>query len=263
LGDRIAVDIDGGIADVRLSRADKMNALDERMFQELLTVGERLKREKGVRVVVLSGEGDAFCAGIDVSLLGQLGSTQRPALAERSGGATNGFQQSVWTWHELPVPVIAVLHGVVFGGGFQLALGADLRISAPDTRFSIMEARWGLVPDMTGTLLMRNLARDDVIRELTYTARIFSAQEALSYGFVTRITENPRADACSVAAEIARQSPDAVRAAKRLLNKATEHAATSDVLAAESREQEALLGSSNHREAVQASKERRPAKFSD
>lgn len=263
MGDRIAVDIDGGIADVRLSRADKMNALDERMFQELLTVGERLKHEKGVRVVVLSGEGDAFCAGIDVSLLGQLGGTQRSALAERSGGATNGFQQSVWEWHELPVPVIAALHGVVFGGGFQLALGADLRISAPDTRFSIMEARWGLVPDMTGTLLMRNLARDDVIRELTYTARIFSAQEALSYGFVTRITENPRADALTVAGEIARQSPDAVRAAKRLLNKATEHAATGDVLAGESREQEALLGSSNHREAVQASKERRPAKFSD
>jgi len=260
----IVVEISGGIADVRLARAGKMNALDESLFRGLVSTGERLARERGVRAVVLSGEGDAFCAGIDVSLLEQFGTVQGAALVEEpERGLTNLFQQAVWTWHELPVPVIAAVHGVAFGGGFQLALGADVRIAAPEARFSIMETRWGLVPDMAGTLLMRNLARDDVIRELTYTARIFSADEALSYGFVTHISENPHSRAMSIAGEIASRSPDAIRAAKSLLNKAAEHATTSEVLLGETRAQERLLRSSNHREAIAANRERRPARFSD
>ncbi len=260
---RIAVEIRDGVADVRLARAAKKNALDEQMFRELAGAGERLAHENGVRAVVLSGEGDAFCAGIDIVLLERLGAGHHPSLVERARGLANGFQQAVWTWHELPVPVIAAVHGVAFGGGFQLALGADLRIAAPGAQFSIMETRWGLVPDMAGTLLMRNLARDDVIRELTYTARIFSAEEALSYGFVTRVHENPFAHAMSLAGEIARRSPDAIRHAKRLLNKAAEHAATLQVLLGESQAQEELLRSANHREAVTANLEHRVAKFRD
>ncbi len=259
----IAIEIHGGIADVRLARAAKKNALNEGMFQELASTGARLAVEAGLRAVVLSGEGDAFCAGIDISLLERFAAADLPPLAERIHGMTNGFQQSVWTWRELPVPVIAAIHGVAFGGGFQLTLGADMRIAAPNAQFSIMETRWGLVPDMAGTLLMRNLARDDVIRELTYTARTFSAQEALSYGFVTHIHENPHANAMAVAADIARRSPDAIRAVKRLLNKAVEYGATGELLLGESQAQEKLLGSANQREAVRANLERRPPRFSD
>jgi enoyl-CoA hydratase/carnithine racemase len=246
-----------------LARAAKKNALNERMFQELAGTGARLADEVGLRAVVLSGEGDAFCAGIDIGLLERFAAADLPSLAGRVHGMTNGFQQSVWTWRELPVPVIAAIHGVAFGGGFQLALGADMRITAPNAQFSIMETRWGLVPDMAGTLLMRTLARDDVIRELTYTARTFTAQEALSYGFVTQIHENPHAGAMAMAAEIASRSPEAIRAAKRLLNKAVEYGATDELLLGESQAQEKLLGSPNQREAVRANLERRPPRFSD
>jgi enoyl-CoA hydratase/carnithine racemase len=158
------------------------------------------------------------------------------------------------------VPVIAAVHGVAFGGGFQLTLGADMRYVAPDTRLSVMEVKWGLVPDMAGTQLMRHLAREDIVRELTYTGRIFSAQEALAYGFATRIVEDPRAAAVAVAREIAEKSPDAIRAAKRLLNLAPVSDPRSGLLA-EAAEQQALLGSRNQVEAVQANLEQRPAKF--
>jgi enoyl-CoA hydratase/carnithine racemase len=181
-------------------------------------------------------------------------------LAERTHGVANWAQHIVWLWRELPVPVIAAVHGVAFGGGFQLTLGADMRYVAPDTRLSVMEVKWGLVPDMAGTQLMRHLAREDIVRELTYTGRIFSAQEALAYGFATRIVENPRAAAVAVAREIAEKSPDAIRAAKRLLNLAPVSDPRSGLLA-EAAEQQALLGSRNQVEAVQANLEQRPAKF--
>jgi enoyl-CoA hydratase/carnithine racemase len=261
---RILVEIKAGIAEVRLARAAKKNALDESMFVELVETGKRLAQEPHLRAVVLSGEGAVFCAGIDLHLLERIGVAAGLApLAERAHGLTNSYQQAVWTWRELPVPVIAAVQGVAFGGGFQLALGADLRIAAPDARFSIMETDWGLVPDMAGTLLMRNLARDDVIRELTYTARIFSADQALSYGFVTQVCEDPHARATSIAEQIARRRPDAIRAAKRLLNKAAENAATADMLLGESEAQQSLLAGPNHREAINANLERRPPRFSD
>jgi enoyl-CoA hydratase/carnithine racemase len=260
---RIVVEINAGVADVRLARAAKRNALDESMFLELVETGKRLARDTTLRAVVLSGDGAAFCAGIDVSMLERLGAAHLSPITGRTHGLTNLYQQSVWTWLELAVPVIAAVHGVAFGGGFQLALGADLRIAARNARFSIMETRWGLVPDMTGTLLMRNLARDDVIRELTYTARIFSADEALSYGFLTHVCDDPHSRATSLANEIARSSPDAIRAAKRLLNKAAEHAATGEALLGESQAQQSLLASPNHREALEANLERRAPRFSD
>jgi enoyl-CoA hydratase/carnithine racemase len=165
-------------------------------------------------------------------------------------------------WRELPVPVIAAVHGVAFGGGFQIMLGADMRYAAPDTRFSIMEIKWGLVPDMAGTMLMRNLAREDIVRELTYTGRVFAADEALQYGFATRVCDEPRAAAMETAREIAANSPHAVRAAKRLLNAALS-APEADGLMAESIEQQALIGSPNQLEAVYANLGKRAAKFAD
>jgi enoyl-CoA hydratase/carnithine racemase len=216
--------------------------------------------------VVLSGEGRAFCAGLDVERVAAVagGSSLLPFadLAERTHGIRNWAQHIVWLWRELPVPVIAAVHGVAFGGGFQLALGADLRYVAPGTLLSIMETKWGLVPDMAGTQLMRHLAREDVVRELAYTARIFSADEALAYGFATRLVEDPRAAAMATARDIAARSPDAVRAAKRLLNHAVACEARAG-LVAETKEQQRLIGTPNQIEAVRANLESRLPSFAN
>jgi len=264
--DRIRLTIADGIADVRLNRADKMNALDPAMFRAIAEAGARLKDDRSLRAVVLSGEGPAFCAGLDVERVAAMaaGSSIPPFadLAERTHGMANYAQHIVWLWRELPVPVIAAVHGVAFGGGFQLTLGADLRYVAPGTRLSVIEAKWGLVPDMAGTQLMRHLAREDVVRELTYTARIFSAEEALAYGFATRLVDDPRAAAMATARDIAGRSPDAIRAAKRLLNQAVACEARAG-LVAETTEQYCLIGRPNHVEALKANLEKRPPRFTD
>jgi enoyl-CoA hydratase/carnithine racemase len=264
---RVSVSISEGVADVRLVRADKMNALDAAMFDALVAASARLAQEKGVRAVVLSGEGRSFCAGLDVGRFaamqekggnGVAGGETRD-LTTRTHGLANFPQQAVWGWRQLPVPVIAAIQGVAFGGGFQLALGADLRFLAPDARMSIMEIKWGLVPDMAGTPILASLVRDDILRELTYTGRIFSAQEAMSYGLATRICDDPRAAAFEVAHEIAAKSPDAIRAAKRLLNNLSVD--PGPALSAESVEQQKLLGSPNQTEAVRANIEKRAPRF--
>ena len=192
--DRIRLSITDGIADVRLNRADKMNALDPAMFMAIADTGARLKEDTSVRAVVLSGEGRAFCAGLDVERIAAVaGDSLLPFadLAKRTHGIANFVQHIVWLWREMAVPVIAAVHGVAFGGGFQLALGADLRYVAPGTLLGLIETKWGLVPDMAGTQLMRSLAREDVVRELTYSGRMFSAEEALVYGFATRLVADP------------------------------------------------------------------------
>ena len=148
------------------------------------------------------------------------------------------------------------------GGGFQIALGADLRYAAADARFSVMEIKWGLVPDLAGTQLMRHLAREDIVRELTYTGRIFNGTEAQQYGFVTRVVADPRAAALEVAAEIAGKSPDAIRANKRLLNDAVAVGAAAGLMA-ESVEQEKLIGSPNQIEAVMSNLQKRSANYKD
>lgn len=266
---RVSISVSDGIADVRLVRADKMNALDAAMFEALVAATERLAHEKGVRAVVLSGEGRAFCAGLDMGRFaamkenggnGIAGGEKRD-LSVRTHGLANFPQQAVWGWRQLPVPVIAAIHGVAFGGGFQLALGADIRLLTPDARMSIMEIKWGLVPDMAGTPILASLVRDDILRELTYTGRIFSAQEALSYGLATRITDNPRAAALELAREIAGKSPDAIRAAKRMLYNLSVD--PGPALLAESIEQQKLLGSPNQTEAVRANMEKRAPRFAD
>jgi enoyl-CoA hydratase/carnithine racemase len=266
---RVSISISDGIADVRLVRPDKMNALDAAMFEAIVAATERLAHEKGVRAVVLSGEGRSFCAGLDMGRFaamkekggnGVAGGEKRD-LSVRTHGLANFPQQAVWGWRQLPVPVIAAIQGVAFGGGFQLALGADMRFLAPDTKMSIMEIKWGLVPDMAGTPILASLVRDDILRDLTYTGRIFSAQEAMSYGLATRICADPRAAAFEVAREIAGKSPDAIRACKRMLNNLSVD--PGPALLAESVEQMKLMGGANQQEAVRANLEKRAPKFGD
>ncbi|MFN4353667.1 crotonase/enoyl-CoA hydratase family protein [Parvibaculum sp.] len=267
--ERVKITMNDGVADVRLVRTDKMNALDDAMFNGLLEAGERLKADKSVRAVVLSGEGRAFCAGLDMGNFGRMASSEKPAggesavtsrLAQRSHGISNRAQYAAMVWREIPVPVIAAVHGVAFGGGFQVALGPDIRYAAPGTRFSVMEIKWGLIPDMAGMYLMRGLARDDVVRELTYTGRIFEAEEALQMGFVTRICADPLADALATAREIADKSPSAIRAAKRIFNAAPDTDAAA-LLLAESVEQDKLIGGAHQKEAIMANLEKRKPVF--
>jgi enoyl-CoA hydratase/carnithine racemase len=271
MNDRVTVDIQGGVADVRLVRVDKMNALDDAMFSALIETGDRLKAEAGVRAVVLSGEGRAFCAGLDMGSFQAMASGARTGdrdtaatllTPKRTAGGSNRAQHACMVWREIPVPVIAAVHGVAFGGGFQLALGADLRFVAPDVKLAVLEIKWGLIPDMAGMVLMRGLVRDDVARELTFTGRIFGGEEAVAMGLATRVSENPLADALAMAAEIAGKNPDAIRAGKRLLNlmgEGGQHA----ILLAESKEQGALIGSKNQVEAVMANLQKRSPQFAD
>ncbi|HMO47318.1 MAG TPA: crotonase/enoyl-CoA hydratase family protein [Rubrivivax sp.] len=266
MDDRIRVTVQQGVADVRLVRADKMNALDDQMFAALRDTGERLKTWAGVRAVVLSGAGRAFCAGLDTANFGRMASGQRggdPLLqGERTAGGANPPQHTVMVWRELPVPVIAAVHGVAYGGGFQLMLAADMRFIAPDTRLSIMEINWGLVPDMGGMALLPALVRDDVARELTYTGRVFDGNEAQQLGLATRVSADPYAGALALAREIAARPPKAMRAAKRLFELA-QHADTRTMLLAESREQAALIGAPEQVEAISARQQNRPAVFAD
>ncbi len=267
---RIDVQITNGVADVRLVRADKMNALDMAMFEALVDTGERLAADRSVRAVVLSGEGRAFCAGLDMGRFQSMAGADAAAvkakndlrLLTRTHGDANHPQHAVMVWRKIPVPVIAAVHGVALGGGFQLALGADLRYVTPDLKMSIMEIKWGLVPDMGGTVLMRRLARTDIIRELVYTGRVFSGLEAVEFGFATRALDDPRAAALELAREIASKSPDAIRANKRLMQLA-DSASDAELLMAESVEQSGVMGTPNQREAVTANLEKRAPRFSD
>jgi enoyl-CoA hydratase/carnithine racemase len=271
MSDRVIVEIDNGVADVRLVRAEKMNAIDNAMFDALVEAGEGLKDRADVRAVVLSGEGRAFCAGLDMGNFRQMASGERRggerSLDELAHGRTdagaNRAQQACYVWREVPVPVIAAVHGVAFGGGFQLALGADIRIVTPDAQLAVLEIKWGLVPDMSGIVLMRGLVRDDVARELTWTGRIFTGEEAVQLGLATRASADPRGDALALAKQIASKNPHAIRAGKRLLNLAQSEAGMEPIFLEETREQVALIGSKNQVEAVMANLEKREPSFVD
>jgi len=258
--DRVTVSVTEQIADVRLARADKMNAIDPAMFTGIGAAIDRLAGRKDVRCVVLSGEGRAFCAGLDMASMAAGGSGL--SSRERNDQGAILPQHVSWGWRNLPMPVIAAVHGVAFGGGFQIMSGADIRFAAPGTRFAIREAHWGLVPDMAGFPLWRTLVRDDVLRELVYTAREFGAEEALTHGFVTRVAEDPLDQAMALARTIAGRSPHAIRGAKRLLNMAHD-ADPVAMLAAETEEQVKVIGRPNMMEAVAANMAKRPPVFED
>lgn len=238
MSQRLSLTIADRIAEVRLTRPDKRNALDLAMFEAIAATIAALQARDDVHVVVLSGEGAAFCAGLDLDAIDQLAAVD---LNRRTHGPANLVQQAAWGWRTLHCPVVAAIHGQAFGGGLQIALGADIRLVAPDAQLSVMEGRWGLVPDMAGTLLLPGLVRDDVARELTYGARIVDGREAAAIGLATRVAEDPQAEALTLARELADRNPSALRAAKRLFAMNDEEAAAR--LKAESAEQGALLTS--------------------
>lgn len=268
---RVLIEIKDHIAHVQLNRPDKMNALDNAMFEAIVAAGEQLKLDKDVRAVVLSGQGRAFCAGLDMGNFANMAKSDSETAKEVSGdaegrlekrthGIANRAQYVSWVWRELPVPVIAAMHGVAYGGGCQISIGADIRYAAPGTKICIMEMKWGLVPDMGATPFLQKLVGDDVARELTYTNRVILAEEARELGLVTRVCENPVEEAMKVAAEIASRNPAAIRGAKRILNNAPFESAA-ETLLAESVEQDGLIGSPNQAEAVMANLENRAPDF--
>jgi enoyl-CoA hydratase/carnithine racemase len=271
--ERVTVTIEGGVADVRLNRPDKINALDLPMFDALRSVSERLARDPSVRAVVLSGEGRGFCAGLDLEAIAGMGGGGDGGGEGGGGGGgllggrdhgrvANRAQQAAWNWAELPVPVIAAVHGVALGGGAQIALAADIRIMAPDARISILEIRWGLVPDMTGTAVLPRLVGLDVAKELTWSGRMVEGPEAVGLGLATKVADDPRGEALALARAIAGRNPHAVRAAKRLLDQSG-RVALAQQLRDESTEMAALIGSPNQTEAVRAYFEKREPVFAD
>jgi enoyl-CoA hydratase/carnithine racemase len=259
--DRVSITmLEGGIADVRLIRADKMNALDGAMMEGIAEAIASLAATAGLRCVVLSGEGRSFCAGLDMASMAGGGSGND--LSARNYGDANLPQHLAWGWRTLPVPVIAAVHGVAFGGGFQIMSGADIRIAHPESRMAIMELKWGLVPDMAGFPLWRGVVRDDVLRELTYTNREFSGSEAKDFGFVTHIDFNPHDKAMALAKVIAAKNPHTIRGAKRLCN-AIGHMSDQDLLKLETEEQLKVMRTPNQIEAVMANMEKRTPVFVD
>jgi enoyl-CoA hydratase/carnithine racemase len=269
--DRVKVSIEGGIADVRLDRADKRNALDPAMFDAIARAGKDLVSNKEIRAVVLSGSGASFCAGLDFASFqsmangGSSNSDSKSNSGENAGAMQPGAithlaQQICWVWQEVPVPVIAAIQGHALGGGMQLALGADIRIAHPDTQFAMREVHWGLIPDMTGTLMLSRLVRDDVAKDLVFSARVISGTEAHQLGVVTRLTDSPLEVAMKMANEIAERSPDAVRGAKALINRLS-NAGAAEHFAEERRIIYSLIGKPNQVEAVMSNFEKRPASF--
>lgn len=260
---RVQTSIDNHVAEVLLNRPEKHNALDMEMFDELAAAGERLSAERSVRAVVLAGAGDNFCAGIDLSIFSDPGDAIDPAsMAPQAGSHANRFQRAAYAWREIPVPVICAIRGVAFGGGAQIALGADLRYAAPDAKLSIMEIRWGLIPDIAISVTASNLLRDDQLRELAYTGRVVDGDEAEQLGLVTAIHDDPLRAARDTARLIAGRSPDAIRAMKTMFNERRD-LDDAQSLALEARLQSGIIGRRNQLEAVRANIEDREPEFED
>jgi enoyl-CoA hydratase/carnithine racemase len=260
--ERVTIEISGHVAVARMNRAEKHNALDAAMFTGLAAAAERLRGEPGIRAVVLCGDGPSFCSGLDVASFMSGPMTTDDLMSREPGSIANLAQRVAYDWSLVPVPVIAAVHGVCFGGGLQIALGADLRIAAPDARLAILEIKWGLVPDMAITQSLPRLVGSDVAKELTFTGRILDGTQAHALGLVTRVANDPLAAAHELAEEIAEKSPHAIRAGKRLLNEAW-NAPAADALLLESELQLALLGSANQIAAITAGVTKQPAVFAD
>jgi enoyl-CoA hydratase/carnithine racemase len=267
MNDRVTITmLEDGIADVRMNRPDKMNALDPAQWEALVVAIDTLKATPGLRAVVLSGEGRAFCAGLDLaSMAGDREpgtSSAGGSLADRTKGIANNAQYVAWGWRELPVPVIAAVHGVAFGAGSQIMAGADIRIIHPETKVAIMEMKWGLVPDVGGMPLWRTQVADDVLREMIYTNRVFTGAEAKDMGFATHVSFDPLAQALELARVIANKNPHAMRGAKRLCNMMAD-ATDAELLQAESDEQVKVIRTPNQMESVMAEMGKRKPVFVD
>jgi enoyl-CoA hydratase/carnithine racemase len=272
MAERVSIQVQDGVADVRMNRPDKMNAIDAAMFRDLTRVGTDVANDRSIRAVVLSGEGRGFCAGLDFSSFGAMAGQGEGRDQGRDAGSdilaqipdspANLAQRAAWVWQEVPVPVIAAVHGVAYGGGFQIAMGADIRYVAPDARLSVMEVKWGLIPDMSGTQTLRHLVGLDVAKQLTFTGRVVAGTEAKELGLATEVSEQPLEDALELAREIASKSPDAIRAGKQILN-AAPHVTLAEGLKLEEKLQRGLIGSANQIEAVKSNLEKRAPRFKD
>lgn len=248
--DRVVIEIRNQIAYVRLSRPEKHNGMDFEMLAAVNRASASLKKDRSIRAIILHGEGPSFCSGLDVKSVMKTPAKAALGYAQLWQPKRNDFQRWSMAWRELPVPVIAAIHGNCFGAGLQLALGADIRIARADARLSVMEAKWGLVPDMGGPSLLRELVGMDVAKELSFTGRIISGSDAHALRLLTHLNEDPLAAAENLCAEIATRSPDAVGAAKFLMQEAW-HEDESGALAAERRWQRRVMGKTNQRKAVQ------------
>ncbi len=262
MSERVIVERDAGVAHVRMNRPDKRNGLDLPMFEGLVRAGRSLIEDPSVRAVVLSGEGKAFCAGLDFAAFLSSAESAPRLLAQREESPANLAQRVAWIWQEVPVPVIAAVHGVAFGGGLQIALGADLRYVHREAQLSVMEIEYGLIPDMGASKTLLSIVPSDIAKELTFTARIVSGEEAATLGLATRACDDPLADALAVARDIANRSPHAIRAAKRLLSRAPALSVRA-AFELETELQIGLLGSPNQLEAVQARMSKRAPSFRD
>ena len=266
MSDLVTIDIHDHIADVRLNRPDKMNAVNHEMWLAISEAGESLLGNRDIRSVVLSGNGRSFCAGLDMASFQGMADNaddapgQGDSLASGADRPENFFQRAAIVWKRVPVPVIGAIHGVAYGAGAQIALGADIRIAAPDMRFSILEIKWGLIPDVAITQTLRNLVSLDVAKELTFTGRILDGPAAKELGLVTHVSDDPLAHALELAREIASKSPDAIRAGKRLLDEAW-FADERTGLELEARLQGRLIGRPNQIESIKANFEKRPPRF--
>ena len=261
--ERVRVETADHVAVVTLTRPEKHNALDLKMFDAITAAIAEVGATPGVRCVVLCGDGPSFCSGLDIAGMMAEGGGPDAITGRLDDPSPNYFQRVAHDWITLPMPVIAAIHGNCFGGGLQIALGADIRISTPDARLSVMESKWGLVPDMSITRTLPRLVGIDVAKELTYTARVFDGDEALRLGVVTRLADDPLAEARSLAAEIAGRSPDAIRGAKRLFDTTWTTADPAESLALEASLQKRLLGSPNQIAAVTAGFTKQPGEFID
>ncbi|MCO4772261.1 MAG: crotonase/enoyl-CoA hydratase family protein [Deltaproteobacteria bacterium] len=260
--ERVTIEHVGSIAHVRLNRPEKKNGLDLEMFEAIIAAGVALTDHAGLRAVVLSGEGGCFCAGLDFMAFMAGGEEAQERLLNPRVGGANPAQRIATVWQEVPVPVIAAIEGVAFGGGCQLAAGADLRIAAPDARLSVMEIKWGLIPDMGITQTLMRLVRPDVLKELTWTGRVVEADEALAIGLITSIATDPVAAALALAETIASKNPQAQRASKAMF-RAAHSLGPEAALTLETELQLPLLGSANQLEAVMANMQKRAARFED
>lgn len=266
MSQRVSISIQDHIADVRLNRPEKINALDPEMWHAIVETGESLATRNDVRCVVLSGEGRGFCSGLDFPAFMPIfmGTSKKrfDAFARNAQSPANYAQKLAYVWKQLPMPVVAALHGATFGGGFQLAMAADIRVVAPNTRLSVMEIKWGLIPDMTISQTLRDLVAMDIAKELTFTGRIVESEESKRLGLVTHIYENPHTHAMKLAQDIAKKSPHAIRAAKQLFDQ-TWHASPQEGLLLEETLQRSILMGKNQLEAVKANFDKREPNFHD
>jgi len=261
--ERVEISITDHIAIVTLNRPDKHNAVDLRMFEALANAGNQLAEDRTVRAVVLEGAGASFCAGVDLDIFQQSDSPiSGTAMLPGESTPANFFQRAAYVWREVPVPVICAIHGIAYGAGLQIALGADLRYATADSRLSVMEIKWGIIPDMGISTTLRHLVAPDRVKELSWSARVLGSAEALSLGLLTAVVDDPLEASRQLAQECAMKSPDAIRGIKALVNDAWQ-ISDSDALALEARLQSGIIGGENQMEAVSANLNKRKADFKD